>query len=98
MLAGHLDAALRLGWPGFRPVEQMIEFGLGLLLFSTHASILGGSYQEEGVHLPTALQKGKQIGVAVCHMDPYLSLRRGAHLLHRSRPHLAFPWPLLSLS
>src|SRR5205823_1694281 len=91
-------AALPLGWPRFRPVEQMIQFGLSLLLLDAHASILGSSYQEEGAHLQTALQKGKHIGVAVCHMDPHLSLRRGAHLLHRSRPHLAFPWPLLSLS
>src|SRR5438105_3767406 len=59
MLTGHIDAALPLGWPRFRPVEQMIQFGLGLLLLDPHASILGGSYQEEGAHLQTALQKGK---------------------------------------
>src|SRR5205085_8293802 len=78
VLTGDLDAALPLGWPGFRPVEQMI--------------------QEEGAHLQTALQKGKHLGIAVCHMDPHLCLRRGAHLLHRSRPHLACPWSLLYLS
>src|SRR5207237_7955883 len=32
------------------------------------------------------------------HMAPHRCLRRGAYLLHRSRPLLAFPWPLLSLS
>jgi hypothetical protein len=98
MFAGHLDAAVGLGWPGFGPIEQMIQFGLGLLPFAKHTSILGGSDQEEGAHLPTALQEGKHIRVAIGHMDPHLSLRRRTHLLHRSRPHLTFPWPLCSLS
>jgi hypothetical protein len=44
--------------------------------------MLGRSHQEEGCHLATALQKGKHIGITLCHMDP----------------HLAFPWPLSSLS
>jgi hypothetical protein len=98
MLTGHFDAAVRLGWPGCGPVEQMIQFGLGLLLLTENTSILGRSHQEGGSHLATTLQKGKHIGVAVCHMDPPLCRRRRTHLLHRSRPHLAFPWPLLSLS
>src|SRR5947208_12248654 len=75
----------------------MIQFGLGWLPLANHASILSGSHQEEGAHLPTALQEGKHIRVAITHMDPHLCLRRGAHLLHGSRPHFTFPWPLLSL-
>src|SRR5437588_2689403 len=59
MFAGHLDAAMRLGWPGCGSVEQMIQLGFGLLLLTEDPSILGRAHQEEGAHLPTALQKGK---------------------------------------
>src|SRR5436309_1727622 len=56
--ASHIDAAVNLGRPGFGSVEQMIQFGLGLLLLTEDPSILGRSHQEEGAHLATALQKG----------------------------------------
>src|SRR2546430_2400667 len=70
----------------------------GFLLLTQDTSILGRSRQEEGSHLATALQKGNHIGITVCHLDRHPSRWRRTHLLHRSRPHLAFPWPLSSLS
>src|SRR5438270_268003 len=75
----------------------MIQFGLGLFLLTHDPSILGGAHQKEGAHLPTALQKGKHVGIAISHVDPHLARRRRPHLLHRSDPHLAFPWSLCSL-
>src|SRR5437016_14657113 len=48
MLTGHTDAAVRLGRPGFPSVEQMIQYGLDLLLPTDDTSILDGSDQDEG--------------------------------------------------
>src|SRR5205814_6322777 len=98
MFAGHINAPVRLGGPGLGPIQQMIQFGFGLLLLAHHASILGGAHQEVGAHLPTAVQKGKHIRVAVGHMDPHLSLWWRAHPLDGSRPHITFPRPLAALA
>src|SRR5947209_1328401 len=96
MLAGDLDATL--GRPGCGSVEQVLQFGFGLLCVDQHPSILGRSHQEERAHLQTALQKGIHIGIAVGHMTPRRSLWWGADLLRRSCPHLTFSWSLLPLS